>query len=62
MALPHDIELAKQRMQQAQSELMKYVEGQFREPELHRKLMQEVKDAGLQFLNLIERLAPKPRV
>jgi hypothetical protein len=62
MALPQDIESAKRRMQQAQAELMKYLEGQFGEPELHRKLMQEAKDSSSQFLNLIERLAPKPRV
>jgi hypothetical protein len=61
MALLHDIELANERMLRGQAELIKYVEGTFREPGLHMKLIQEVRDASSEFLSLVEQLAPRPR-
>ena len=59
MALPHALEMAKRRMQQAEAEVSKYLEGQCREPELHKTLIQDFKDVSTQFLDLIEQFAPR---
>jgi hypothetical protein len=56
MALPNDVEMARQRMQQAQEALLKYVQGNVRNPELHKKLIQDVRNATADYLDRIARL------
>jgi hypothetical protein len=58
MALPNEVELAKQRMQQSQDALMKYVESQEHNPELHKTLINDVRTATEKFLSLISGLRP----
>lgn len=56
MPIAHEVELAKQKMLQAQEALLKYSETSDRDEERHRKLIQELKNATRLFLDRVEQL------
>jgi hypothetical protein len=61
VALPHDVEVAKRRMEQAQKALLQYVEGEASDPERHKRLIQEARSSTSRFINLMDGLAAGKR-
>jgi hypothetical protein len=57
MSLAHDVELARQKMLQAQEALLRYAEANDRDGERHKRLVQELKNATKDFVDRVERLA-----
>jgi hypothetical protein len=57
MSLAHDVELARQKMLQAQEALLRYAEANVRDGERHKGLVQELKNATKDFVDCVERLA-----
>jgi hypothetical protein len=56
MTLPKKVETARQQMVQAQEAMVKYAEGNERNPEQQKKLSQNLQTATVNFMRLIERL------
>jgi hypothetical protein len=56
MALPKEVEAARQEMVQAQEAMVKYAEGGELNPEQQKKLSQNLRTATENFMRLIERL------
>ena len=57
MSLACDVELAKQKMLQAQQALLTYSEANDRDAARHKKLIEELQQATADFVDRVERLA-----
>ena len=57
MSLARDVELAKQKMLQAQQALLRYPEANNRDAARHKELIQELQQATVDFVDRVERLA-----
>jgi hypothetical protein len=57
-----DVELAKQRMLQAQEALLRYADASDRDEELHKTLIQELRNSTRLFLDRVEQLVGIPKV
>jgi hypothetical protein len=57
MSLDRDVELAKQKMLQAQEALLKYAQASDRDATRHKGLIQELQNATKDFIDRVERLA-----
>jgi hypothetical protein len=60
MSLARDVELAKQKMLQAQEALLKYAEANDRDAARHKRLIQELRNTTKDFVDRVERLAGRP--
>jgi hypothetical protein len=60
VSLARDVELAKQKMLQAQQALLGYAAGNERDEARHKKLIQELQQATKEFVDRVERLAHFP--
>lgn len=62
MPIAPDVELAKQRMLQAQEALLRYAQASDRDEERHKTLIQELRNATRLFLDRVEQLVGIPKV
>jgi diguanylate cyclase (GGDEF)-like protein len=62
MSPAHDVELARQKVLEAQEALLRYTDSNDRDEERHKRLLQELKNATKDFVDRVERLAERASV